>query len=97
MLGSVRAAMPRMMPRIVPAYSRTLLTKSERWTPASVRDAQSLLQGPNALELTKVLPNIENVWTKMSREEQYSVYKLLEEAQRKDWKELTQEEKRGGT
>jgi len=25
------------------------------------------------------------------------VYKLLEEAQRKDWKELTQEEKRGGT
>ena len=56
-----------------------------------------MLQGPNALELTKVLPNIENVWTKMSREEQYSVYKLLEEAQRKDWKELTQEEKRGGT
>ena len=58
MLGSVRAALPRMIPRTLPASSRSILTKSERWTPASIRDAQNLIQGPNALELPKVLPHI---------------------------------------
>lgn len=95
MLGSVRAALPRMIPRTLPASSRSILTKSERWTPASIRDAQNLIQGPNALELPKVLPHIEAAWPKLSREEQYSFYKQLEEVQRKNWKELTRDEMRG--
>lgn len=94
MLGSVRAALPRMTLRSVPASTRTILTKSERWTPASVREAQHLLQGPNTLELAKVVPKIEAVWPKLSREEQYVIYKQLEELQRRDWNELSADEER---
>lgn len=96
MLGSVRVAVPRVIPRSAP-LARSIATKGDRWTPAVARDAQQVLEGPNALELNKVLPNIEAMWPKMAREEQYSVYKLLEEVQRKDWKELTVDEKKGGT
>ncbi|KAL4399879.1 Cytochrome c oxidase subunit 5B, mitochondrial [Malassezia pachydermatis] len=94
MLGSVRVAVPRVIPRSAP-LARSIATKGDRWTPAVARDAQQVLEGPNALELNKVLPNIEAMWPKMAREEQYSVYKLLEEVQRKDWKELTVDEKKG--
>lgn len=95
MLGSVRAAVPRVVPRQA-TLARTIITKSERWTPAVVQNAQQMVDGPNALELSKVLPNFEAQWAKLSREEQYSVYKQLEEVQRKDWKQLSADEQRAG-
>ncbi|WFD17889.1 Cytochrome c oxidase subunit 5B, mitochondrial [Malassezia caprae] len=94
MLGSVRAAVPRIVPRRVPAGVRTVITKSERWTTETARNAQQIIEGPNSQDLTKVLPNIEGMWPKMAKEEQYSVYKALEELQRKNWKELALDEKK---
>lgn len=96
MIGSVRAALPRVIPRNTTGYARTLITKSERWTPATAREGK-LLEQSGAVELSKVLPNIESHWAKLSKEEQYSVYKQLEEIQRKDWKDLSVNEQKGGT
>lgn len=96
MLGSARAVVPRVLPRRVPAGVRTVVTKGERWTTATAHDAQHILEGPNAQDLTKVLPNIEAKWANMAKEEQYSVYKALEELQRKNWAELSTDEKKAG-
>lgn len=94
MIGSVRASLPRVIPRNATVSARCIVTKSERWTPATVRGA-NLLEG-EAEELSKVLPNIESHWSKLSKEAQYSVYKQLEELQRKDWKDLSINEQKGG-
>lgn len=96
MIGSVRASVPRVIPRNATGFARTLITKSERWTPATAREGK-LLEQNAAVELDKVLPNIESHWTKLSNEQQYSVYKQLEEVQRKDWKDLSINEQKGGT
>ncbi|WFD21983.1 Cytochrome c oxidase subunit 5B, mitochondrial [Malassezia equina] len=94
MLGSARAAVPRILPRRVPAGVRTVITKSERWTLETARNAQQIIEGPASQDLTKVLSNIEGMWANMAKEEQYSVYKALEELQRKNWKELSVDEKK---
>ncbi|CCU98373.1 unnamed protein product [Malassezia sympodialis ATCC 42132] len=94
MLGSARAAVPRILPRRVPAGVRTVITKSERWTPETARNAQQIIEGPQSQDLSKVLPNIEGMWPNMAKEEQYSVYKAVEELQRKNWKELSMDEKK---
>lgn len=41
-----------------------------------------------------VLGNIEATWTKLPKEEQYEVYRTLEEVQKKDWKQLSVDEKK---
>jgi hypothetical protein len=41
-----------------------------------------------------VLGNIEATWTKLPKEEQYEVYRTLEDVQKKDWKQLTVDEKK---
>ena len=38
--------------------------------------------------------NIEATWTKLPKEEQYEVYRTLEEVQKKDWKQLSVDEKK---
>ena len=96
MLASIRAAAPRALPRFAPVQARSIVSKSERWTPASIREGKQVLENPSGLELSKVLPNIESTWNKLARDEQYAVYRQLEEVQRKDWKELTVDEKKGG-
>jgi hypothetical protein len=42
------------------------------------------------------LANIEASWKSLPAEEQYEVYHQLEEIQKKDWKELTIDEKKAG-
>ncbi|WFD33369.1 Cytochrome c oxidase subunit 5B, mitochondrial [Malassezia cuniculi] len=91
MIGSVRPSLLRVVPR-APALTRSLIVRSERWTPAVARQAEA---SGTTVELAKILPNIESHWTKISKEEQYAVYKALEEVQRKDWNELTLDEKKG--
>lgn len=80
---------------------RTLVTREERWTPATAKAAeQSNLipdaSGKGGVDLSVVVPNIEARWAKMSKEEQYGVFRQLEELQRKDWKELSIDEKKAG-
>ncbi|GHJ86173.1 hypothetical protein NliqN6_2575 [Naganishia liquefaciens] len=41
-----------------------------------------------------ILGNIEATWTKLPKEEQYEVYRTLEEVQKKDWKQLSVDEKK---
>ena len=92
MIGSVRSSITRVVPRN-PALTRTMISKSERWTPALARQVEA---SGASVELSKVLPNIESHWAKLTKEEQYAVYKALEEVQRKDWHELSVDEKKGG-
>jgi cytochrome c oxidase subunit 4 len=78
---------------------RTMVTKEERWTTSTAKAAaQSNLipdeSGKGGIDLSVVVPNIEARWAKMSKEEQYGVYRQLEEIQRKDWKELSLDEKK---
>ncbi|WFD42773.1 Cytochrome c oxidase subunit 5B, mitochondrial [Malassezia psittaci] len=94
MIASVRVMVPRVVPRNAGVAARTIVTKSERWTPAVVREGK-LLEQNGGVQLSEVLPNIESHWTKLSHEQQYSVYKQLEEIQRKDWHDLTLNEQKG--
>lgn len=80
---------------------RTMVTQEERWTPATAKAAaQSNLipdaSGKGGVDLSVVVPNIEARWAKLSKEEQYGVFRQLEEVQRKDWKELSIDEKKAG-
>lgn len=80
---------------------RTLVTQEERWTTATAKAAaQSNLipdgSGKGGVDLSLVVPNIEARWPKMSKEEQYGVFRQLEEVQRKDWKELSLDERKAG-
>jgi hypothetical protein len=43
-----------------------------------------------------LLGNIEASWKDLSAEEQHEVYQQLGEIQKKDWKELTIDEKKAG-
>ena len=43
-----------------------------------------------------ILANIEASWKTLAAEEQYEVYQQLEELQKRDWKELTVDEKKAG-
>ncbi|CAO1628308.1 unnamed protein product [Jaminaea pallidilutea] len=73
---------------------RTLLTKAERW---SHEDMQTAIESPDLhsrIQLSQVAPNIEARWNSMSKVEQYAVYRQLEEMQRKDWKDLSLDEKK---
>jgi cytochrome c oxidase subunit 4 len=44
-----------------------------------------------------LLANIEASWKDLPAEEQYEVYQRLGELQKKDWKELSVDEKKAGT
>ena len=80
--------------------SRSMVTKEERWTHETADKASQLLSsgGPNgaALDVKQLLPNIEARWKEMPKEEQYAVFRQLEEIQKKDWKELSLDEKKAG-
>ncbi|KAN0064095.1 Cytochrome c oxidase subunit 5B, mitochondrial [Thecaphora frezii] len=73
---------------------RTMVTKEERWTHETARSAAAFIEGPNKLQLSQVVPNIEASWKNLTKEEQYGVFRQLEELQRKDWKELSIDEKK---
>lgn len=75
---------------------RTMVTKEERWTVETARNAAAYIEGPNKVQLKEVVPNIEASWKALSKEEQYAVFRQLEELQRKDWKELSIDEKKAG-
>lgn len=80
---------------------RTLVTKEERWDQDTVQAAtQANLipdgSGKASMDLAAVVPNLEARWAKMSKEEQYGVFRHLEELQRKDWKELSLDQKKAG-
>lgn len=60
---------------------------------------QTAIESPDLhsrIQLSQVAPNIEARWNSMSKVEQYAVYRQLEEMQRKDWKDLSLDEKKAG-
>jgi len=73
-----------------------MVTKAERWTPA-LAHSPALPDASNPqikADLTASLPQIEARWASLSKEEQFGVFRLLEEIQKKDWKELSIDEKK---
>jgi hypothetical protein len=63
---------------------------------ASVRYASVTVTSTRSNESAPILANIEASWKNLPSEEQYEVYQQLEELQKKDWKELTVDEKKAG-
>jgi cytochrome c oxidase subunit 4 len=76
------------------AASRSLVTKAERWTPQQIRAIDAA--GLPSVDLASTLPNIEARWAALDKEHQYAVFRQLEELQRKDWKELSTDQKKAG-
>ncbi|PWN96398.1 putative cytochrome-c oxidase chain V precursor [Tilletiopsis washingtonensis] len=74
------------------AASRSLVTKAERWTPQQIRAIDAA--GLPSVDLASTLPNIEARWAALDKEHQYAVFRQLEELQRKDWKELSTDQKK---
>lgn len=82
-------------------FKRTMITQDEAWTQATAKAAQQSnlipdASGKGGVDLSVIVPNIEARWPKMSKEEQYGVFRQMEEVQRKDWKELSIDEKKAG-
>jgi cytochrome c oxidase subunit 4 len=80
---------------------RTLVTQEERWDRNTIKQATQANLIPDSagkatMDLASVVPNLEARWAKMSKEEQYGVYRHLEDLQRKDWKELSVDQKKAG-
>ncbi|CAO1625847.1 unnamed protein product [Sympodiomycopsis kandeliae] len=70
----------------------SMVTKEEKWTHEDAAAAAELPQGK--VVLSEIVPSIEARWKDMSRVEQYAVYRQLEELQRKDWTQLSIDEKK---
>jgi cytochrome c oxidase subunit 4 len=82
-------------------FKRTMITQEEAWTQATAKAAQQSnlipdASGKGGVDLSVIVPNIEARWAKMSKEEQYGVFRQMEEVQRKDWKELSIDQKKAG-
>ncbi|KDN40260.1 COX4-domain-containing protein [Tilletiaria anomala UBC 951] len=73
---------------------QSLVTKEERWTQETATKASQLISSGSGFDVKQVLPNIEARWKDMPTEEQYAVFRQLEEIQKKDWKELSIDEKK---
>ncbi|PWN35098.1 cytochrome c oxidase subunit IV [Meira miltonrushii] len=78
---------------------RTLVTKEERWDLNTIKQAneQNLIpdeSGKGGSDLTSSIPSLEARWAQLSKEEQYGIFRHLEELQRKDWKELSVDQKK---
>ncbi|KAF5364657.1 hypothetical protein D9758_005531 [Tetrapyrgos nigripes] len=67
--------------------------------PALDSSASSSQAGTSYRKASNIVPlsNVEAQWEKMSREDQISVYRELEEIMKKDWKEMTLDEKKAAT
>ncbi|KZT19308.1 cytochrome c oxidase subunit IV [Neolentinus lepideus HHB14362 ss-1] len=76
------------------------LARTTRVTPLRVRAlttaAPSVASGSSSSTSASVIPlsNVEAQWEKMSSEEQLAVHQQLEAIQKKDWKELSIDEKK---
>lgn len=80
--------------------SRVLRTAGRRFasttaTPAPAAQPIKILHSTSNAS-GAVLGNIEATWTKLPKEEQHEVYRTLEEVQKRDWKELSIDEKKAG-
>ncbi|KAJ9104365.1 hypothetical protein QFC19_004007 [Naganishia cerealis] len=80
--------------------SRVLRTAGRRFasttaTPAPAAQPIKILHSTSNAT-GAVLGNIEATWTKLPKEEQHEVYRTLEEVQKRDWKQLSVDEKKAG-
>lgn len=75
----------RSIPRSINIARRAASTSA----PLTVASSRSNASAP-------ILANIEASWKSLPAEEQYEVYQQLEEIQKRDWKELTIDEKKAG-
>ena len=75
------------LPRNLPVFSAPL--QIARRSAVTVTSTRTNASAP-------LLANIEASWKDLATEEQYQVYQQLGELQKKDWKELSLDEKKAG-
>lgn len=80
------AAAARLARQRAPALHRCIATTVA--SPSAPSSSSSVTPVP--------ISNVEASWTKLSPEEKASVHQQLEEIQKKDWRELTIDEKKAG-
>jgi cytochrome c oxidase subunit 4 len=82
-MSIIRSRLPSLLS---PARARLASSSA---APISVTSTRSNASAP-------LLANIEASWKNLPAEEQYEVYQQLEELQKRDWKELSTDEKKAG-
>jgi len=80
MISRLSRSLPTLISPLCHARIRTAVTVTSTRTNASA----------------PLLANIEASWKDLASEEQYQVYQQLGELQKKDWKELSMDEKKAG-
>lgn len=75
------------------ARARCLATTAR---PAQAAAVSNTHAAPQTAETPIPLSNVEAQWERLSTEEQMSVHQQLETLQKKDWKELSIDEKKAG-
>lgn len=83
------AAAARLARQRIPTLHRSIATTVSSSSAPSTSSSSSAVT-PVALS------NVEASWTKLSPEEKVSVHQQLEQIQKKDWKELSIDEKKAG-
>ena len=83
--SSLRAS--RSLLRTTPAAASFAATRT--YAALTVTTTRSNASAPS-------LNNIEAVWVDLGKDERYEVYKQLIDLQKKDWKELSMDEKKAG-
>lgn len=76
---------------------RRLATASSSIRFASTTSAPLTVTSTRSNASAPLLANIEASWKDLASEEQFEVYQQLEALQKKDWKELSVDEKKAGT
>ncbi len=95
----VASVSTKLQAPLAQAARRQMTTKAERWDASTPAAAKNLLEGGSgagSLNLKEIVPQIEARWKDLAKEEQYAVFRQLEELQKKDWKELSVDEKKAG-
>lgn len=92
--AALRAA-PRasLRPVATSVARRGMVTAAERWNEEDWHKAHALVKAEQ-IDLQQWLPDIEGKWKYMTKPQQIGTWVMLEDVMKKDWNELTPNEKR---
>lgn len=75
---------------------RTAALRAPRFATRAASTSAVNVVSTRTNESSSLLSNIESSWSKLPASEQHEVYQQLENVQKRDWKELTTDEKKAG-
>lgn len=89
---AVRAA-PRLALAAPVVARRGVVTAAERWNEDDWHQAHALVK-TGSVDLSRNIPDIEGKWESLGKPQQIATWVLLEDVMKKDWNEMTDNEKR---